>query len=102
MRTCRQHLGDLLAAAAEGGMLAGQRAVIGDLPGKFLRAASKITRCLESNIRSVRDGEGGVFPHVVRCFQWPQDWVFCLLLDLAKSWLLPHRITSWDDLILNT
>ncbi|CAN0212082.1 unnamed protein product [Ectocarpus sp. 12 AP-2014] len=54
MRTCRQHLHDLLAAAAEGGMRAGQRAVIGGLPGKFLRAASKITRCLQSNLRSVR------------------------------------------------
>ncbi|CAN0457293.1 unnamed protein product [Ectocarpus sp. 12 AP-2014] len=54
MTTCRHHLRDLLAAAAEGGMRAGHRAVIGGLPGKFLRAASKMTRCLESNLRSGR------------------------------------------------
>ncbi|CAM9883159.1 unnamed protein product [Pylaiella littoralis] len=54
VRTCRQHLRDLLAGAAEGGMRAGQRAVIGGLPGNFLRAASKITRFLESTLRSAR------------------------------------------------
>ncbi|CAN0415194.1 unnamed protein product [Ectocarpus sp. 12 AP-2014] len=53
MRTYRQHLSDLLEAAAEGGTRAGQRAVIGGLPGKFFRVASKSTRCLQSNLRSV-------------------------------------------------
>ncbi|CAM9689671.1 unnamed protein product [Ectocarpus sp. 8 AP-2014] len=41
MRTCRHHLRDLLAASAEGGMRAGQRAVIGGLPGKLTARLSK-------------------------------------------------------------
>lgn len=62
MKTCQHHLRDLLAAAAEGGMRAGQRAVIGGLPAKLLRAAFKTTRCLESNLRSVRK-RAACFPY---------------------------------------